>query len=226
MSNSQIFKKSKNEDEDVNSIELKNELGALHTKLAQKKKEYKQLGASFDTEDSLNGGAKKKKSKKSSKKSSKKTSKKSSKKSSKKGSKQARSMGLELMNLDVMEGGAKKRKSKKSSKSSKSSSKKSSKKSSQKRSLPPQIVSSNAINEKIAKSTGVERSSWFGIIKFASNIRQEANKSIKDPKKDWEQRDKKMLELIESYISKHGKEKVVKEINALAEEAKRKRSKK
>ena len=79
MSNSQIFKKSKNEDDEVDTLDLKNELGALHATLAQKKKEFKQLGASLEVnneesqDDNVKqeGGKKKKSSKKSSKKTSK-----------------------------------------------------------------------------------------------------------------------------------------------------------
>ncbi len=218
MSNSQIFKKSKNDEDDVESIELKKELGALHTKLSQKKQEYKQLGASLDTEDSLNGGAKKKKSKKSSKKSSKKTSKKSSKKTSKKSSKQAR-VGLELMNLDVMDGGAKSKK--KSSKlSSKSASKKTSK---QKRELPPALKESQKTNKKVSELSGYKISP--GLIKFVSKFRQDAKKSVKD-ETDYVAVNKKILELINDYLAKHGKSKVYAEIEKLAEEIKRSRSKK
>lgn len=214
MSNSQIFKKSKNDEED--SKDLENELGVLHATLAKKQREYKKLA-----EEEQEGGAKRK-SKKSSKKSKtskkSKSSKKSSSKKSKSSKKSRQSRGLQIVDVDLMEGGAK-RKSKNLKKSSKRSSKRSSK---QSRELPPALKASQATNKKISEMSGYKISP--ALIKYVSQFRTEAKQSVKD-EKDFVSINKKILELFNEHFSKHGKSKVFAEMEKLAEQMKNSRKK-
>jgi ribosomal protein S15P/S13E len=64
-----------------------------------------------------------------------------------------------------------------------------------------------------------------GLIKFVSQFRQEAKKTIKD-EKDFMNINKKTVELFNEHFSKHGKSKVVAEIEKLAEAIKNSRKKK
>ena len=117
-----------------------------------------------------------------------------------------------------MEGGAKKKSSKKSSKKgSKTGSK-------MKRAANPFIKATLAINEKILKECGGERSDWFGLIKYVNVLRTEAKKAVKD-EKDFEAVNKKILELFEKELQSKGKAKIASMIKNFAAEIKAKRSK-
>ena len=177
-----------------------------------------------------------------SKRGSKKTSKKGSKKASKKGSKMSRV-------VDAMElsGGVKSKKGSKrgSKKGPKKGSKKASKKSlsrsvsmieieplpfmegggKTKKALPPALKAAQEVNENILKQTGASRSDWFGLITYVNILRKDAKKSVKD-EKDFVSVNKKILELFNAELSSKGGSKIAEQIKDLAEEAKKKRTKK
>ncbi len=111
--------------------------------------------------------------------------------------------------------------------SSKKASKKNSKKDSMKggkRELPPALKAAQVTNEKILTATGVDRSNFMGLIKFVGKMRDEAKKSVKDTT-DYTSVNKKLMEVFEDYLEKHGKSKVAKEIEGLTEEIRAKRKK-
>jgi hypothetical protein len=185
------------------------------------------------------GGAKKKSgSKKSASKSKKSGSKKSASKSKKSGSKKSGSKKSASKQM----GGAKKKSASKKSASKKSGSKKSaSKKSGSKKSasknsgsklkrenapkkgLNPGMQASQVSNKKISAIIGYNISP--GLIKFISKMRIIAKKDVKD-EKDYVEVNKKLLEVFNDYLAKNGKQKVIAEIEKLAEEIKHSRSKK
>ena len=194
----------------------------------------------------LEGGKKKKSVKKtvskkvSKKTSSKKTSKKVSKKASK-GKKNAKIARVDInekvidMLPDTLWGGKKAKKSKKVSKSnsvnstsSKKVSKKNSKKSGSKkaskvkRALPPALVESNLTNKKISAATGVGIGP--ALMKFVKSFREQAKKTIKD-EKDFMAINKKTVEIFNDYLNKNGKAKIVSEIESIAANIKKNRSK-
>jgi hypothetical protein len=119
-----------------------------------------------------------------------------------------------------------------SNKSSKKPSKKPSKKdmlgglkkdSTQKRSLPPALVESQKTNKKISLMCDYKISP--GLIKYVSNFRNEAKKTVKDLT-DYMAVNKKTLEIFNEYFIKVGKPKVVAEIQKLAEQIRDSRKKK
>jgi len=75
------------------------------------------------------------------------------------------------------------------------------------------------------EKSGVERSNWFGLITFVNKFRKEAKKTVKD-ETDFVTVNKKLLELFDEYLAKHGKSKVAKEIVDLAIEVKNSRKRK
>ena len=92
------------------------------------------------------------------------------------------------------------------------------------RRLPPALKASQVVNEKILKETGVEGVHWFGLIIYINMLRKEAKKSVKD-EKDFEDVNKKIMELFEKDLQLKGKGKIADIIITFAEEAKTKRSK-
>ena len=94
-----------------------------------------------------------------------------------------------------------------------------------KRELPPALKAAQAVNQKILSATGVDRSQWFGLITFVNKMRDQAKKDVKDTT-DFVAVNKKLMEVFEDYLNKHGKSKVAKEIEDLAEEVRAKRGKK
>ncbi len=93
-----------------------------------------------------------------------------------------------------------------------------------KRELPPALKAAQATNEKILSATGVDRSNFMGLIKFVGKMRDEAKKSVKDSS-DYTAVNKKIMEVFEDYLEKHGKSKVAKEIENMTEEIRAKRKK-
>jgi hypothetical protein len=120
-------------------------------------------------------------------------------------------MANEMNEMDGQQGG--KKKSKKSSKSG----------SKNKRELPPALKASQVTNKKVSEKLGYNISP--GLIKFVSKFRNQAKQTIKD-EKDFVAVNKKTLELFEEYFNKHGKSKLVSEVEKLADEIKNSRKKK
>ena len=153
---------------------------------------------------SQSGGAKKKGSKKASKKGSKKASKKGSKKASKKGSKKASKKGSKKGSksmkggaIEELVGG---------------------------RTAPPALLEGVKTNRTVQDKLGCKGGP--GLISFVNQkLRIPAKKEVKDPT-DYKVLNKKMLEIFEEYVSKHGKSKVADEVNKIGEQIRSKRSKK
>ena len=145
---------------------------------------------------SQSGGAKKKGSKKASKKGSKKASKKGSKKASKKGSKKG-SKSMKGGAIEELVGG---------------------------RTAPPALLEGVKTNRTVQDKLGCKGGP--GLISFVNQkLRIPAKKEVKDPT-DYKVLNKKMLEIFEEYVSKHGKSKVADEVNKIGEQIRSKRSKK
>jgi hypothetical protein len=149
---------------------------------------------------SQSGGAKKKGSKKASKKGSKKGSKKASKKGSKKASKKGSKKGSKSMKggaIEELVGG---------------------------RTAPPALLEGVKTNRTVQDKLGCKGGP--GLISFVNQkLRIPAKKEVKDPT-DYKVLNKKMLEIFEEYVSKHGKSKVADEVNKIGEQIRSKRSKK
>jgi len=171
-------------------------------------KELNNLHAELGKAQTQSGGAKKKGSKKaskkgskkSSKKGSKKASKKSSKKASKKGSKKASKKGSKSMKggaIEELVGG---------------------------RTAPPALLEGVKTNRTIQDKLGCKGGP--GLISFVNQkLRIPAKKEVKDPT-DYKALNKKMLEIFEEYVSKHGKSKVAEEVNKMGEQIRSNRTKK
>jgi hypothetical protein len=171
-------------------------------------KELNNLHAELGKAQTQSGGAKKKSSKKaskkgskkSSKKGSKKASKKSSKKASKKGSKKASKKGSKSMKggaIEELVGG---------------------------RTAPPALLEGVKTNRTIQDKLGCKGGP--GLISFVNQkLRIPAKKEVKDPT-DYKALNKKMLEIFEEYVSKHGKSKVAEEVNKMGEQIRSNRTKK
>jgi len=134
-------------------------------------------------------------------------------------------------------GGAKKKASKKGSKkASKKGSKKASKKGSKsmkggaieelvggKRTAPPALLEGVKTNRTIQDKLGCKGGP--GLISFVNQkLRIPAKKEVKD-KTDYKALNKKMLEIFEEYVSKHGKSKVADEVNKMGEQIRSNRTK-
>ena len=149
---------------------------------------------------SQSGGAKKKGSKKASKKGSKKGSKKASKKGSKKASKKGSKKGSKSMKggaIEELVGG---------------------------RTAPPALLEGVKTNRTVQDKLGCKGGP--GLISFVNQkLRIPAKKEVKDPT-DYKVLNKKMLEIFEEYVSKHGKSKVADEVNKIGEQIRSKRTKK
>jgi hypothetical protein len=91
------------------------------------------------------------------------------------------------------------------------------------RGLPPALKAAQATNKKISEITEYKISP--GLIKYVSQFRNEAKQTIKD-ETDFISINKKTLELFNEYFVKHGKSKVVGEIEKIAEQIKNYRNKK
>ncbi len=148
---------------------------------------------------SQSGGAKKKASKKGSKKASKKGSKKASKKgskASKKGSKKG-SKSMKGGAIEELVGG---------------------------RTAPPALLEGVKTNRTVQDKLGCKGGP--GLISFVNQkLRIPAKKEVKDPT-DYKVLNKKMLEIFEEYVSKHGKSKVADEVNKIGEQIRSNRTKK
>jgi len=149
---------------------------------------------------SQSGGAKKKGSKKASKKGSKKGSKKASKKGSKKASKKGSKKGSKSMKggaIEELVGG---------------------------RTAPPALLEGVKTNRTVQDKLGCKGGP--GLISFVNQkLRIPAKKEVKDPT-DYKVLNKKMLEIFEEYVSKHGKSKVADEVNKIGEQIRSNRTKK
>ena len=75
------------------------------------------------------------------------------------------------------------------------------------------------------KEIGIERKYWFGLNTYFYELRTEALKEVKDSK-DFKTLHKKVLELFDRDMKSKGKDKLGKYVINLAEEIKKKRSKK
>jgi len=145
---------------------------------------------------SQSGGAKKKGSKKASKKGSKKGSKKASKKGSKKASKKG-SKSMKGGAIEELVGG---------------------------RTAPPALLEGVKTNRTVQDKLGCKGGP--GLISFVNQkLRIPAKKEVKDPT-DYKVLNKKMLEIFEEYVSKHGKSKVADEVNKIGEQIRSNRTKK
>jgi hypothetical protein len=171
-------------------------------------KELNNLHAELGKAQTQSGGAKKKGSKKASKKGSKKSSKKGSKKASKKSSKKASKKGS-------------KKTSKKGSKSMKGGA---IEELVGGRTAPPALLEGVKTNRTIQDKLGCKGGP--GLISFVNQkLRIPAKKEVKDPT-DYKALNKKMLEIFEEYVSKHGKSKVAEEVNKMGEQIRSNRTKK
>ena len=81
------------------------------------------------------------------------------------------------------------------------------------------------MKEKIIKEIGVDRKFWFGLNTYFYELRTEALKDVKDSK-DFKALHKKVMELFDRDMKSKGKDKLSKYVVNLAEEIKKKRSKK
>jgi hypothetical protein len=93
------------------------------------------------------------------------------------------------------------------------------------RELPPALKESQQLKEKIIKEIGVDRKYWFGLNTYFYGLRTEALKDVKDSK-DFKSIHKKVLELFDRDMKSKGKEELSNYVIKLADEIKKKRSKK
>lgn len=127
-------------------------------------------------------------------------------------------------------GGAKKRSSRRSrstsrkaTKPQRKSSRRSSRRSLSRRASNPAFAENGRINNYIKKALGVLFS--VGIAKLAKKIRDPVKNNIKDPK-NYVDLANKTIDAFDAYLEKHGKAKVIAEIEKWNEEARKKRMKK
>ena len=92
------------------------------------------------------------------------------------------------------------------------------------RTAPPALLEGVKTNRTVQDKLGCKGGP--GLISFVNQkLRIPAKKEVKDPT-DYKVLNKKMLEIFEEYVSKHGKSKVADEVNKIGEQIRSKRSKK
>ena len=92
------------------------------------------------------------------------------------------------------------------------------------RTAPPALLEGVKTNRTIQDKLGCKGGP--GLISFVNQkLRIPAKKEVKDPT-DYKALNKKMLEIFEEYVSKHGKSKVAEEVNKMGEQIRNNRTKK